>query len=436
MKPKTKLQTEVLRCSRSLNVIDAKIQSFAKDSCIENKGFATKNRVICLCCGNRFSTELVSRNRANCPHCGKRLSITKSACRKYSQHIFIGYAQIYGDFQVVRYFEVYSHHSEGSMQRVWCHEVLQQWFDENNKLTIVAKQHNFNAYVDSWGGDLEIRVERYGYYSYQGTKYDCVPDFWHPSSSFMKKYSIYGINDKLKHLSFKQAISYIPDNAFAETLLKCKRYDLLSYLHSHGRPGEKLWTAIKICIRNNYKIKDVSIWVDYVNLLIHFDKDIHNAFYVCPKNLNQEHDRLVKKKRELDRRQAEERKRNKIAEYEKQFLKLKAHLLGIIFIEDEITIKTLDSVQEYMEEGDVLHHCIYESEYFSKPNSLCLSARVNGQPVETIEIDLKKKKVVQCRGKFNSPSQYHDRVLRAVERVVPLICQRLNKSRNRQLKTA
>ena len=117
-------------------------------------------------------------------------------------------------------------------------------------------------------------------------------------------------------------------------------------------------------------------------------------------------------------------------------MKQKAHLLGIIITEDELTIKTLDSVREYMEEGGTLHHCIYESEYFSKPNTLCLSARVNGQSVETIEIDLKKKKVVQCRGKFNTPSSYHDKVLNAVKKIMPLIAQRIPASRKRQLLTA
>ena len=71
MRARTKLQAEVLRCSQYLINYEVKVLSFAKEECLENKGLATKNRVICMICGGRFSTELVSRKRAVCPHCSK-----------------------------------------------------------------------------------------------------------------------------------------------------------------------------------------------------------------------------------------------------------------------------------------------------------------------------------------------------------------------------
>ena len=69
MRPKTKLQHEVIENSQWLRDIDNKILSWAKKDILEHKGFATKTRVICMDCGNSFPPELVSRKRAVCPQC-------------------------------------------------------------------------------------------------------------------------------------------------------------------------------------------------------------------------------------------------------------------------------------------------------------------------------------------------------------------------------
>ena len=59
MKPRTKLQRQVMDYSQHLNNIDKEILEWAKSDCLEHKGYATKSRVICMDCGQRFSPELV-----------------------------------------------------------------------------------------------------------------------------------------------------------------------------------------------------------------------------------------------------------------------------------------------------------------------------------------------------------------------------------------
>ncbi|OFY43971.1 MAG: hypothetical protein A2X18_07530 [Bacteroidetes bacterium GWF2_40_14] len=427
MKPRTKLQFEVLSCSKGLIDYEHEILSFAKDKCLENKGFATKKRVVCMNCGERFSTDVVKKKRAECPHCQKKLTIISSRCTTDKQHIFIGFAQIYSEFQVIRYFEIYSHHSENKAPKYYCSEILQQWFSDNGKLTIVSRKHNLNAYCDSWGGDMEIRKEITHYYSYTPNKFDCLADFWFPESVFMHKYSKYGINGNLRSITFKQAVRSIPINPRLETLLKGKQYELLSYYYSKGISND-IWASIKICMRNNYSIKDASIWSDYVDLLMYFQKDTHNAFYVCPKNLKKAHDRLVEKKRKIQTMQQAERKRKQANEWEKQFNKMKAHLLGIRFSDGKITIKTLDSVQEYLEEGDALHHCVFTNEYFLRKDSICLSARIDEKPVETIELSLSKMDIVQCRGLHNAITPYHDAIVSLVKDNINVIKSRYHTS--------
>ena len=69
--------------------------------------------------------------------------------------------------------------------------------------------------------------------------------------------------------------------------------------------------AIRSYYGNGYIVQDASMWEDYMDLLLHFGKDVHNPKYICPIDLRDAHDRLVRKKLAIDRKQkiAEKRKR-------------------------------------------------------------------------------------------------------------------------------
>lgn len=409
------------------------MQEYTRTKIVEYKGFATKNRVVCMQCGEKFSSELVSRKKSVCPHCSTKITVEKSRCTTDKQTYYTAYAQIIGEYQVIRYFIHYCFFNAGYQAKIGSSEIMQHWIKDNGKCETVGYNHYVNIYCDSWSGDWEIRQEYSNYYSYYRSKYEIWPDKYHPNSVFKDRYTKYGINANLDGLTFLKAIQVIPNNPRLETLLKCKQYSLLN-LFTSQRMTDTYWAAVKICIRNKYKVKDSKMWLDYVDLLLYFNKDIHNAKYVCPVNLKKEHDRLVKKKRDIQRKQAAERKRQQAQEWETQFKALKGHLIGIAFQEDNLTIKTLDSVQEYLEEGDALHHCIFTNEYFLKKESICLSARMKGEPLETIELSLKDMKIVQCHGKFNQPSKHHDKIIEAVNKNASIF-RKLYK-RSKQLQTA
>ena len=74
----------------------------------------------------------------------------------------------------------------------------------------------------------------------------------------------------------------------------------------------------------------------------------------------------------------------------------------------------LESVQEYIEEGQVLHHCVFVNEYLLKEKSLILSASITGKRIETIELSLKTMEVLQCRGLMNQNTEYHERIIELV----------------------
>ena len=90
-----------------------------------------------------------------------------------------------------------------------------------------------------------------------------------------------------------------------------------------------------------------------------------------------------------------------------------------------IIVKVLQSVDEFYEEGKAMHHCVYTNAYYNDENSLILSARIDGERIETVEVDLQTLKVVQSRGVCNSNTEYHDRIIKLVEDNAEQIRQRM-----------
>ena len=149
-------------------------------------------------------------------------------------------------------------------------------------------------------------------------------------------------------------------------------------------------------------------------MLIRLGRDIHNAHYVCPEDLQQAHNEILRKLRARQEREQEEHKRQKALEDEARFQKLKAPFFGIAFTDGTIQVRVLESVQEYIQEGQALHHCVFTNEYHLKEKSLILSARIEGKRIETIEVSLETMQVIQCRGLMNQNTEYHERIIELV----------------------
>lgn len=426
MKPRTKLQREVIGLSKQLREINKSERDWARRHCFEHKGFATKSRVICMDCGETFSPDLVVRKRAVCPHCGVKLTIENTRKRKDKQIAYFSTAEVNNGFQLIRNWEIIIYYKKGEKAKVFCWEVLQHWISlETGKHEIVARVHNVNYYVDSWSRDMEIRKEYHRYY-YRNDKYDIYPTKIHPDSKFHKKFMYYGIDHRLRGLTPLDAINFVPKNPRAETLLKAKQYSLLASYYSGGGVS-RYWPSVKICMRNKYNVKDVSMYLDYLDTLSFFHKDLRNAHYVCPKNLKKAHDYYMEKRRKAIQKRDEEAKRKKAIENDKKFRELKKPYFGIAFTKGDLNIKVLESIEEYMEEGDKLHHCVFANEYYLKPDSLIMSARIDGKPIETVEVSLKKFEVIQSRGLNNVQTEHHDQIIELVNSGLPKIKKLLNK---------
>jgi len=179
----------------------------------------------------------------------------------------------------------------------------------------------------------------------------------------------------------------------------------------------------------DFLISDVQIWEDYLELLRYFKKDLCSPLYVCPENLGEAHDHLVKKKRELLRKKKLQDLRLEIEKAQKRYSSDKKRFFGLFFQEKDLSISVIENVRDFMVEGDELHHCVFTNEYYSRKDSLILSAKVAEKSVETIEISLPKMEVLQCRGLKNKPSKYHKKILSLLSENLCQIRDRMKKKK-------
>lgn len=426
MKPRTKLHFQVAELSSHLPKIFEHQKKWAYKECLDHKAYANKTSAFCLDCGETFSLGLVKRKKAVCPHCNSRLTVEETKKRTHSETNYFAITDVYCEFQIVRNFELIANYKKGIPANYYLHEILQYWILPNGKTTMFGLSHNSNWYMDSWSGQMEIRQENSR--SWHGKKYDVYARKYHPSSEIKPEYSKYGINTSLSGISFLEAINLLPKSPKAETILKEKEYSLLSQYLSNNYLVNRYWNSIKICFRNKYKIKDAQIWFDYLDLLAYFKKDLRNAVYVCPKNLKVEHDRWMKKKREILRLQAIEdeklkviRRQQKLEKSIVDYVERWKNFFDLEFKKGNISISVLKSIDEFNEEGDELKHCVYTNEYYLKEKSLILSAKVDGKRAETIELRLPELKIEQSRGLKNEATKHHNEIIDLVNKNIEKI---------------
>lgn len=416
MKPKTKLQKKIVEYSHKLPKISDFQKKWAYKNCFKHIGRRTKDGVTaCLECGKSWYNKTDDKYSV-CPHCSTKLQTEDTRKRVFKQTEYICIITTYKGFQVLRFYYVDAYYKVGKPAYYFISEVVQRWIAPNGKYATLALLRPISWLHDTWqfSSSLELRPEK--------PLYDIVPTLVYSRQSLSSAVKQRGFKGELHDLTpFEMLHSILSENR-AETLLKSGQMALLRhFVRSRIHDINYYWTSICICNRNEYIVDDSSTWCDYIDQLRFFGKDLHNAKYVCPENLRTEHDRYMKKRREHNRQVKVEQQRRIAIENESQFRKLKSKFFGISFTDGTIQVRVLESVYEFFEESDKLHHCLSSGAYFLKPNSLILSATVNGERVETVEISLETMKVMQSRGAWNGTTEYHDQIIKLVNKNIKQI---------------
>lgn len=426
MKPRNKFQQHVLELSKRLPRITEPQKRWAYKHCFGHIGKRNaKGTITCLECGHSWQDNNSPLADAvlgcKCPHCATRLEVKATRQRVFKEIEYFGIVTACGGFQVIRYFYIKVYRKAGEKARYFCSEVVQRWLSPDGKEAIVARLRGMSImYYDLWnfGSGLEIRPYH--------RAHDIEPVHFYPRQRVIPEIIRNGFKGAYHGIHPLVLFRSILTESKAETLLKAGQYELLKhFVHRSSCNIDTYWNSIRICIRNGYTVADGSMWRDYIDLLNLFGKDTNSPRYVCPENLHQQHDLYMEKKRKHDERRRLEEKRQKARENEAKFKELKARFFGIVFTDGTIQIRVLESVNEFMEEGKAMHHCVFDNAYYLEENSLIFSATIDGKRIETVEISLKTLKVIQSRGICNQNTEYHDRIIQLMNKNKRLIRKRM-----------
>lgn len=421
MKPKNKFQQQVVEVSNTLPAITKEQIQWGYDNAIEYLGYRSKKGIItCSKCGHSWQGEgelITTILGCDCPNCKSKLTVKATAKRTFSDSYYMTVIDAHKGYQVLRTLMLGYTSKIGELPKYSASEVMQRWIAPDGKYCTFARlrQTMGTMYYDSWifYTPLELRQEIDVYNRiYTGAVY--------PKQKLIPELKRTGYKKALYNQKPLDLFRILLTDSKAETLIKAGYTKLFKRIMDGGWKNiENYWQSIKICTRNNYKIKDATLWCDYIDLLRFFGKDLHNAKYVCPDNLKAEHDRYVAKKAKADAQLEIEKQLVK----EDSFREAKAKFFGLIFSDGLINVRVLESVAEIINEGKAMHHCV--GSYHSKEDSLILSACIDGKRIETIEVSISQLKVIQSRGVCNKNTKYHNQIINLVENNISQIEERL-----------
>ncbi len=422
MKPKNKFQQQVVNAINKLPRITKEQIQWGYRNCIQHIGRKTKKGVItCTACGHEWIDTKAKKN-CTCPHCAIKLKIENTLKRTFYDYEYLCIITTCEGLQVLRFLYIECNMKVGKKASYSHTEAVQRWLAPDGKNATVARLRPMGYFIHGWSysSHLELRTDN-------DNRYGIIPTLVYPKQQIIPQLKKCGYKKHLHGMNpFPLFRNLLSDNRM-EILFKTGQKPLFKQFFKEGtRKMDKYWTAIRICIRNRYTIKDVLMWFDYIDLLIHFGKDLHNAHYVCPLDINKEHDILMNRKSRQEAREEKEKNFKKFLENEPIYKQAKGHFFGLQFSDGSIRVRVLESVEEIMIEGKALHHCVYTNDYYLKDDSLILSATTeDGYRLETVEISLSRMEVIQCRGLCNKTTKYHNKILKLVKRNFPQIAQRL-----------
>lgn len=426
MKPHTNIQKEIVQLAQKLPELTERQKAYAYEHCFKHYAHRTKGGMItCMECGHRWKSEhrlAESLCGCTCPHCGRKLEVMDTRQRVFTNNEYFSIVTTCNGYQVFRFFFVKVFKKVMQPAKYSITEVVQRWISSKGETETFARLRcMFGLYYDMWSlnSNMELRSQkRLHAYNIYGV---CT----YPQIKLLPKLKYIGFRSDFYRSSPYDYYAAVLSDCRIETLPKAGQTCMFRHAIATGIRLKDYWAAIKICIRNRYEIKEPQIWCDYIKLLKHFKKDIHNAKYVCPANLHDEHDRLVQKRNVELRKEQRKKDLQKALNDEEKYKEQKGRFFGLSFSDGVLKIKVLESVTEFFEEGMAMHHCIFSNQYYLKEDSLILSASIEGKRIETIELSLDTMRIVQSRGACNMNTSYHRQIIELVNKNIQLIEQRL-----------
>lgn len=410
------------------------------------------NHCQCLSCGHKWADPSATTERPmTCPNCGDELTMQyKRNSRRVNYRSDGNYSAIVTTFrglQVIRFFQsqidyrryrrndVTGRYEDGQFNVRVCFEVGQIWMDEKGNDIVARKTQNMMNYYTTrkfyQGGTINIMKRREVNDILRSMSCDVYPII-----RVIPNARRNGYHGSFEGLSPYDFLYNILKYNIMETLYKVGRVKDFTYMSSRAildykkpKDREQLAKSLKITIRHKYEIKHLKDWIDMVTMGNKAGVDMLNPLNVCPENFWTKHDEILGiyhrneqriRQQEAHRRWLEQLEESK--KDEESYRKDKSKYFSLDIHDDKgLQITVLPTVESFFEEGEAMHHCVAACHYYNKKSSLILSARVNGERAETIELSLKDYTIIQSRGVCNGQSPYHSRILALMKKHIPEI---------------
>ena len=420
MKPKTKLQYRVIAANEQLQPFTAKPINWAFKHCITHYAFRTKGGVAtCMDCGHQW--ELYdTKVHCRCPHCHSALEVKDTAKRTYKERIYFSVIDVQSDLQVQRVFRMDAVFHKRKAPKNYTTEVARIWIDEKGKTEVTGLRRTLGYYYDCFAMDshMELRQTQSAYLYIA----DC---YVYPRCRVLPQLSRNGLNTSFFGIAPQRLMTGLLTDSRIETMVKANDIEALRYFINHPKELDTCWASYKITMRNKYHITDIQMWADYIRMLAQTGKDLRNAYYVCPANLQAEHDKIQTRLQAIQEQEKRAEQRLEAQAAEADFEEMKHKFFGLSFTDGTIVVSVLESVDAYYQEGNAMHHCVGQCKYYNHSNSLVFSARIDGERIETVELSLDTFKVLQSRGVCNQNSPYHDDIIALVQNNVEQVRKRM-----------
>ena len=429
MKPHTAIEKQIVALSESLALIPPEMHTWAEKTIFLKWGVLSRGKFHCLDCGHAWKpeSEKQSAKFTACSACKGKLKMHGCNQVHFKEIEYSAVVTCLSDFQIVRIICSTKQMKKNCLPSYSHTEVMQHWINPKGEVRTMSRSTNvFSHAYDAWQyySPLEIRPKDFQ----KSLKYRISPYRVYPRLKVLSVLKRNGFKTAFYDIAPQILLSSLLKDSIAETLIKSGQVSWLRYyLQSADQHIMRNWEAVKICLKKNYIVSDFGIWEDYMELLRWFKKDLNSALYVCPENLNFEHDKLVQRKQQLQRIKYLKKMRLEILEAQGLYAEQKKQFFGLCFTQAGITISVLENVSEFLEEGDSLKHCVFTNGYYHKKDSLILSAKSCNQSVETIELSLSRMEIIQCRGLKNKPSIHHKQILNLISKNLYQIRERMKK---------
>lgn len=141
--------------------------------------------------------------------------------------------------------------------------------------------------------------------------------------------------------------------------------------------------------------------MDYLSMLEQLDIPLNDNNVIMPKDLEQAHDNVVSLIEQL-----ESEERIKQVEQDKSIYQERLKQLSKLETEiDEFVFLVPKELQEIIQEGSKLHHCVgnqhYLEEHLKGDTNIVFVRRKDDTSKPFFTLEYKNKKVVQIQGKYN-----------------------------------